>query len=152
MFKTLKAIFFKKANNDSNIVVAEKNEDFISASKEELQRMFDIVCQRASELEFPIDSYRSENGPCLIGVLISDENYKPEIETLSVRCSSIQELVKASGFDIHYYDSDFLNRIQYANDQIAPDGEPSGFKHRLYTALEKISHDFDLKIPDTYRY
>ncbi len=152
MLKALKKMFSKKANNQPIVDNLDEPSDIISATKEELQRMFNIVCQRASELEHPVYSYRSEDGPCLIGVLISDEQYDPAIEALSVRCSSVQELVKKSGFDIHPYDSDFLNRIQYANDHIATDGDELGFKLRLYTALEKISFDFDLKIPDTYRY
>lgn len=152
MLKALKAMFSRKANTQPTVDNVDEPSDIISASKEELQRMFNIVCKRASELEEPIDSYRSEKGPCLVGVLISDEQYNPEIEALSVRCSSVQELVKKSGFDIHSYDADFLNRIQYANDHLATDGDASGFKLRLYEALEKISFDFDLKIPEFYYY
>lgn len=139
-----KQLFTKTPPQEWSVIEFEKE-----TSVEELQRIFDVVCKRALELDAPVWGYRTANGPCLIGVLINDEQYNESIEGFSVRSDNVWSRVKRSGFNIQFEDSDFLDRIQAAHDSIGSE-TGSSFKYKLFENLEKVSFDFNVKIPDFY--
>lgn len=139
-----KQLFSKAPPQDLTVIEFEKE-----TSDEERQRIFNVVCKRAVELESPVLGYRTAVGPCLIGVLINDEQYDESIEGVSVRSDQVWHRVRNSGFDIQLDDTYLLDRIQAAHDSIGIEKGHS-FKQKLFENLEKISFDFNIKVPDFY--
>lgn len=68
--------------------------------------------------------YRGENGrKCAIGALIPDELYEPAMEGLAIGCQPARGVVTAAlGVEqIEYTDILFLQMLQGAHDDLAPD-------------------------------
>lgn len=146
MFDKIANIFKKNKQKDNSKYIEIKREEKILDNRQEI---FNIICERALQLNSKITDYRTENGPCLVGVLINDEHYEAHMENISVRSSVVFNALILSGLKDPEENYDFVVRIQEAND-FAEGTEGIGYQRNLFEELEKISWDFEVKIPDFY--
>jgi hypothetical protein len=87
--------------------------------------------------------YRNSEGlKCAVGILIPDEEYRPEFDCNLDLINVIEQVPALQSFD-----RIFLNSLQYVHDSASFNTEVGGFMQDLEEGFQKIAKVYHLTIP-----
>ena len=119
------------------------------------QKVFDLVVAQAKTMKRQafgstndMCMYRSPTGPCLIGSLIKDEHYKPNLEGNTADAAVVINALADSGIDAtSQEDSDFLAQLQYCHDMLRKELVGAAFQSSLLKKLRVFATTNNLAFP-----